>query len=152
MVRSRFNKVMSIAAELVLWIGGIDNSRAHRRFSGDPAEGSRRPIPDEMQRQALGMLLDILRPTNAGLQPPLEGRPFLVREVFKQLDSFGGTASVDLAEDVRYMQEAVTERLLNTDRLQQVSLGEELGGLAAEELLASVVDLFNETLTSTAAE
>jgi len=153
MVEARFNKVMSIAAELLLWIGGLDTTRAHRGFVDNGSNhggdhGGLAPIPIADQREAFEMLLEVLRPTRAGLQPPLANRPFLVIESDERADGFGGTESLDLAGDVRYLQERSLAKLLSRERLHRVHVGGQLGGLEVRDVLQAVVALLEHTLSS----
>jgi len=97
-------------------------------------------VPIAEQRKALSLLLRLLRPRNAGLLPPDEALPFLVKHGYQPVDTI---MSCDLHSMVLRMTEILLGGLLSPYRLHRVYAQEQLGGgslpLTASEMLAATV-------------
>merc|ERR1719506_823478 len=101
-----------IGFKLTFWIGGANSSYAHRGMDGsDVGHTAMRSIPAAWQREALGLIVRILRPQNSGLLPPSESLPFLVAKDDR------GVNGVDVAHIVRTTQKYLINALVEPKTL-----------------------------------
>lgn len=142
-VHSTLNRALHTGASLIPFLGGIQNRYAHSSGDRNTSENSwvRKPVPIEMQRQALQLLLKLLRPYRAGLLPQDEDLPYLV-EGNKDGDHI---YSPDLEEMMETLSSRLLGRIMTVERLVQVRhqaslLGSQSGAsaLSVEELLGAL--------------
>jgi len=130
-----------VGFKLLPWLGGVSSSYIHREQTGEaPSHEARQPVHIAEQRKALSLLLRLLRPKAAGLLPPDEALPFLVKHGFQPVDTI---VSFDIDSRVRQMTEDLLNNLLSPYRLRRVYAQEQLGAgslpLTTFEMLAAIV-------------
>jgi len=95
--------------DVLAWIGGMNNSHAHRGLDGkNRMIPARQPMPVELQRQALSLFLRVLHPAANGLLPKPEDMKYLVEG--RHLDE---VASQDLSYDIRHIADVLLHNLLS---------------------------------------
>jgi len=132
---------MRVGFSLLPWLGGVSSSYIYREQTGAaPRHEARQPVPIAEQRKALSLLLRLLRPKAAGLLPPDEALPFLVKHGFQPVDTI---VSFDIDSGVLRMTEVLLQGLLSPYRLRRVYAQEQLGAgslpLTTFEMLAAIV-------------
>jgi len=134
------NLAFGAAKNAATWLGGVSNSYAVRKKDGRQPV-ARRPVPVETQRRALRLLLRALRPKEAGLLPPPEAFPFLVRGDIDRVET------LDLDHYARAMTSRLLDSALGPSRLAQMHEQSSLApwgagapaGMACDEYLAALV-------------
>jgi len=127
------SKAFSAASRLMHWIGGFNISYIHAG-SAPPLT----PMDPDLQREALELILLVLRPVSNGFMPPLGNMPFLVQQG-------GDTAILPLDYEglMTSIQTSLVEDLYSEDRLKRLGAGSWLGGLSVAGFLQQLgVDVF----------
>lgn len=135
-VHSTLNRALQMGASLVPFLGGIQNRHAHSSGNRN-ASGVRKPVPIKMQRQALQVLLKLLRPYRAGLLPQDEDLPYLVEG---NRDGYY-LYSTDLEEMMETLSSRLLGRTMTVERLVQVRHQASLLGSQSADLALSVAEL-----------
>lgn len=112
-VKALMREALFTGKSLVPWIGGIDNRYLHRATNWNAAR-PRRPVPLALQRRALEALLTLLRPSQAGLLPPVEAMPFVVEGKVDEVES------IDLAQGSEHLIKKLLTGLLSAKKLLQI--------------------------------
>jgi len=124
-VASLVRHVYSLGMDLATYLGGIQNEHRHAdeiAADGRKQRWARKPVPLEVQRQALQLLLKVLHPDRAGLLPPAQDLPFLV-EGEPEGD---WVQSLDLENTLENYSQQVMHALISGTRLQKVRFQEQL--------------------------
>mmetsp|Transcript_56834 Transcript_56834/g.152232 ORF Transcript_56834/g.152232 Transcript_56834/m.152232 type:complete len:1084 (-) Transcript_56834:117-3368(-) len=112
-----------IGIKLVGWIGGVQNSYINRHLDGSrPSKVARKPLSEDVQKRALSLLVQLLRPAKAGLLPPPESMPYLVAAS----EGSGSVQSVDLEGHVRSVVRTLMSHALDPDQLLRLHAQERL--------------------------
>jgi hypothetical protein len=126
-----------IGYKLTFWIGGANTSFEHRGAHGsDAGRDAIRAIPADIQREALGMIFNILRPQSSGLLPPPDSLPFLVTQTGRD-----GVTGMDPQDLVRRTQSFVVKALMDQQTLLHLDMMSSLGGLAVPGFLERIVSV-----------
>lgn len=133
--------------DLTTYLGGIQNQHRHAKTletDGQQQRWARKPVPLKVQQQALQLLLELFHPDRAGLLPPAQDLPFLV----KGEPEGDWVESLNLEGILADYSKQVMSALISGPRLQQVWFQEQLLSdskearkptvLSVSELLATV--------------
>jgi hypothetical protein len=130
---SLWTMVDRIGYKLTFWIGGANTSYEHRGIDGGNAgRSAMQSIPAAQQRQALGLILRILRPHRSGLLPPVDNLSFLVTQ------DAHGVAGLNVANLVRTTQKFLVAALLSKQTLLRLDMLSGLSGFGVAEFLGNV--------------
>eukprot|EP00930_Biecheleria_cincta_P086084 TRINITY_DN7544_c0_g1_i1.p1 TRINITY_DN7544_c0_g1~~TRINITY_DN7544_c0_g1_i1.p1 ORF type:complete len:1034 (-),score=165.34 TRINITY_DN7544_c0_g1_i1:74-3175(-) len=145
-VHSTLRRALHMGFGLIPFLGGIRNRHAHsarNRSRLEQHSWARKPVPVDMQRQALQLLLKLLRPDQAGLLPQDGDLPFLLEGP----RDGQYLHSLDLQDKMETLSSQLLGNILAVERLEQVRHQEDLLGsrsvpsaLSVAEFLRSLGD------------
>jgi len=125
---------------LIDWIGGVMNSYVHRSMDGSrPKRVARQPVQQRLQRQALALMLRILRPERAGLVPQQKDLAYLVSSSGK-----GSVQTLDLAVRIRDIRRQLIGRSLASSQILRIHAQEQLDRNKADEHAFGVGNFLSE--------
>jgi len=127
------NKAYSVGYSLLQWMGGFNISYVH--VGPTPPI---KPMTADLQRQALELILQVLRPVSNGFMPPQEMMRFLVQQ---------GTDTAIIPLDYEGLmisiQTSIVEKLYKESTLENLGAGSMLGGLHVAGFLQQLgIDVF----------
>mmetsp|Transcript_4457 Transcript_4457/g.16895 ORF Transcript_4457/g.16895 Transcript_4457/m.16895 type:complete len:946 (-) Transcript_4457:27-2864(-) len=117
-------RAQSVASDLLLWVGGVSKSNAHRGLDGASGRAARQPVSSELQRRALQTYLGVLRPERLGLVPPPENAAYMVWAGHKQ--AAGHVKTFDVGGRVRDLVASLTTSLISSEAILRVYRSEPL--------------------------
>lgn len=111
------SEVAFIGSRLLGFIGGYNMSRSYRHVDGTHGQRAVGPINPAMQRRALNLTMELLRPHKAKLTPPATSDRFLVRS-----GEWEGAEKLDVQGLVEQLQILLISGLLDPARLRRLPL------------------------------
>jgi len=125
--------------KIMEWIGGMNNTYGHRGLDGGHTNAIlRKPVPVEMQRRALKLVLRIIHAQENGFVPKPEDMKYLVAG-----SSIDRVTSEDISYDLRRIASALSSNLLSTKAVMRLYSQETFDldasqGFTVGEMLATV--------------
>lgn len=111
------SEVAFIGSRLIGFIGGYSMRRSYRHVDGSKGHHAVRPIRPFVQRRALNLTLQLLRPNQAKLTPPAANDDFLARS-----GEWEGAERLDVQGLVEELQTLLISGLLDSERLRRLPL------------------------------
>lgn len=138
-VHSTLSRALHMGHGLIPFLGGIQNRHMHSSRNTTALKHSwvRKPVPAEMQRQALQLLLKLLRPDQAGLLPQDGDLPFLLEGPADGHYLY----SIDLEGKMERLSSLLLESIMVVGRLEQVRHQQDLLGSRSMNSVLSVAEL-----------